>query len=134
MLIHMKHILSPARNTRVYSQAIGATHDALPSSCQDSTMKSAIPVRYPYFVRRNSRGSLPVYTDIRNGGTRNLVQIRNVEGRINALASELKESLFKGDSPEASRLTIKIHGQRHLTLTGGRFKRDVMAWLAEKGF
>lgn len=37
----------------------------------------------PYFIHRNSRGSIPVYTDIRNAGTRYLVQIRNVEGNVN---------------------------------------------------
>ena len=40
-------------------------------------------MRYPFFVPRNSRGSLPVYTDIKNNGTRQLVLIRNVEGNAN---------------------------------------------------
>jgi Mitochondrial large subunit ribosomal protein (Img2) len=35
-----------------------------------------------YIVPRNSRGSLPVYSDVRNGGTRYLISIRNVEGNI----------------------------------------------------
>ena len=35
-----------------------------------------------YFVPRNSRGSLPVYSDIRNGGTRYLISVRNVDGNI----------------------------------------------------
>lgn len=34
----------------------------------------------PYYVPRNSRGNLPVYSDIRNAGGRYLVLIRNVEG------------------------------------------------------
>ncbi len=37
----------------------------------------------PYTVTRNSRGSLPVYSDIRNGGSRYLVLIRNVNGNVN---------------------------------------------------
>jgi hypothetical protein len=37
----------------------------------------------PYFVQRNSRGSIPVYTDIRNAGTRHLLLIRNVQGNVN---------------------------------------------------
>lgn len=36
----------------------------------------------PYSVPRNSRGTLPVYTDIRNGGTRYLVLVRNIRGDI----------------------------------------------------
>jgi large subunit ribosomal protein L49 len=38
--------------------------------------------KYPYFIPRNSRGSLPVYTDIRNGGSRYLVLVRNVDGDV----------------------------------------------------
>ena len=37
----------------------------------------------PYFISRNSRGSIPVYTDVRNAGTRYLVLIRNIEGNVN---------------------------------------------------
>ena len=37
-------------------------------------------VQHTYFVPRNTRGSVPVYTDIRNNGTRYLVEIRNVTG------------------------------------------------------
>lgn len=40
-------------------------------------------LQYPYFVPRNTRGNLPVYTDVRNGGTRYLVMIRNVDGNAN---------------------------------------------------
>ncbi|KAF8558463.1 hypothetical protein OG21DRAFT_1155215 [Imleria badia] len=90
--------------------------------------------RYPYFVRRNLRGSLPVYSDIRNGATRYLIQIRNVEGRVSSLAQDLKQSLFDAKSPHAQRLTVKVQHQRHIILSGGRFKRDVMAWLTAKGF
>lgn len=105
--------------------------------------------RCPYFVRRNSRGSLPVYSDIRNGATRYLIQIRNVEGRANvsrflhlpflpqpvqSLAQDLKQSLFDAKSPHAQRLAVKVQHQRHIILSGGRFKRDVMAWLTAKGF
>jgi large subunit ribosomal protein L49 len=153
MIIHMKHVLPRSCNARAYSQAIQASQHALPTPGQGVMVNSAL-ARHSYFVRRNSRGSLPVYTDIRNGGTRYHVQIRNVEGRINvscihilvfpsltpprlyrqALAAELKQSLFNGDSPEASRLVVKVQGQRHITLTGGRFKRDVATWLTEKGF
>ena len=38
--------------------------------------------RRPYFIPRNTRGSLPVYSDVRNGGTRYLISVRNVEGNI----------------------------------------------------
>ena len=41
---------------------------------------STVSRSYPYFVPRNSNGNLPVYSDIRNGGTRLQVSIRNVDG------------------------------------------------------
>ncbi|KAI6043073.1 mitochondrial large subunit ribosomal protein-domain-containing protein [Pisolithus marmoratus] len=101
---------------------------------QPTVSPTVTPPSLPYFVRRNTRGSLPVYTDIRNGGTRYLVQIRNVEGQAQVLANELKTSLFEPNSPAAARLGVRVHDQRHIIITGGRWKVDVMAWLASKGF
>ena len=64
-------------NTRHYSQqlAVSAREGVVNSP-------SAKVVQYPYYIPRNTRGSLPVYSDIRNNGTRILVQIRNVEGNV----------------------------------------------------
>ena len=45
------------------------------------------PSQLPYFIQRNSKGSIPVYTDIRNAGTRYLVLVRNVEGNVNVRPS-----------------------------------------------
>lgn len=85
MLVNLKHLMS-VRGTRCYSQlrsvAASSTPQIIPS-LPSNTSKHAKDVRYPYFIRRNSRGSLPVYTDIRNGGTRYLISIRNVNGQIN---------------------------------------------------
>lgn len=39
-------------------------------------------IEYPYFVPRNSKGSVPVYSDIRNNHTKHLTLIRNVEGSV----------------------------------------------------
>jgi hypothetical protein len=62
------------RFSRGFAQAASMT-------ARDSTAPTA--VRHPYFIQRNSRGSVPVYTDVRNAGTRYLVLIRNVEGNVN---------------------------------------------------
>lgn len=71
--------LIPLRGVRFYTQSVAAaaTHAAPSQSAQP------IEQRYPYFIPRNSRGSLPVYSDIRNGGTRYLNLIRNVDGDVN---------------------------------------------------
>ncbi|EGN96064.1 hypothetical protein SERLA73DRAFT_185583 [Serpula lacrymans var. lacrymans S7.3] len=126
MYRHLVPFLGPIRSTPSYSHL---------------TPQSSPPPRptvklchYPYFVRRNSRASLPVYTDIRNGGTRHLVLIRNVHGNINFLADSLRKSLFKPGSPSASRLKVDVVAQRNIVLTGGRWKNDVMHWLVAKGF
>lgn len=115
-----RFVAQPAVSRRLLSQVAGTP----PSHVQ----------RQAYFVRRNTHGALPVYTDIRNGGTRYLVQIRNVEGQVQVLANELKASLFEPDSPAAARLGVRVHERRHIIITGGRWKVDVMAWLASKGF
>lgn len=50
---------------------------------QDLTEGAApVPIRYPYFVARVGAAgtSLPVYSDIRHGGSQWLTQIRKVEG------------------------------------------------------
>ncbi|KIK63633.1 hypothetical protein GYMLUDRAFT_40701 [Collybiopsis luxurians FD-317 M1] len=92
------------------------------------------PVHYPFFVPRNSNGCLPVYSDIRNGRTRFLLTIRNVNGDASALARELSANLFPPGSPEASRLKISVHRSSHLIIQGGRWKRNIMDWLVQKGF
>jgi len=88
----------------------------------------------PYIVTRNSRGSLPVYSDIRNGGSRYLVLIRNVNGNVNALRDDLTASLFQPGSPEAARLKLSVPRSDTLVLTGGRWKHRIMEWLRLKGF
>ena len=47
-----------------------------------STTPAPLSPRHPYFIPRNSRGSLPIYSDVRNGGTRYLISVRKVEGNI----------------------------------------------------
>ncbi|KLO14208.1 hypothetical protein SCHPADRAFT_826813 [Schizopora paradoxa] len=88
----------------------------------------------PYSVARNSQGSLPVYSDIRNGGSRYLVLVRNVKGNVNALRDDLIASLFQPGSPEAARLKVAIPRSDTLVLTGGRWKHRILDWLRLKGF
>ncbi|KAH9946212.1 mitochondrial large subunit ribosomal protein-domain-containing protein [Epithele typhae] len=88
----------------------------------------------PYFVRRNTHGAVPVYTDIRNGGTRYLVLISHVEGNRSALADDIAESLFPAESEEAHKLKVHLHGNHQVIVKGGRWKREVTRWLVERGF
>jgi len=87
-----------------------------------------------YRVPRNSRGSMPVYTDIRNAGTRHLTLIRNVEGNANALAQDLASSLHPSGSPEAQRMRVQVLHSKHIVLSGGMWKPHVVRWLVDRGF
>ncbi|KAF9458650.1 mitochondrial large subunit ribosomal protein-domain-containing protein [Collybia nuda] len=113
----------PLRTLRQYTQAVPAVDPSQPRT-----------VQYPYFVPRNTRGNLPVYTDVRNGGTRYLVTIRNVDGNANLLAKDLSMSLFQQNSSEATRLKIEIVRSKNLIISGGHWKNDIMEWLQKKGF
>jgi len=111
--------------TRYYSQR---TASVSPTSATE------VAVKYPYHIPRNSRGALPVYTDIRNGGTRYLVLVTHVQGNANAFRDDLAATLFDADSPEAARLRAEVARQGTVVLRGGRWKHRVMDWLRQKGF
>ena len=78
MLNTFKRLLRPTLASWYYSQRNAATTREVVSN----TVRNPNLVQYPYYLPRNSRGSLPVYPDIRNNGTRILVLIRNIEGNI----------------------------------------------------
>ncbi|KAJ4467475.1 mitochondrial large subunit ribosomal protein-domain-containing protein [Lentinula edodes] len=110
---------------------------SLPAATRSLSSPTQQPlVHQPYFVPRNSNGSLPVYTDIRNGGTRLLLTIRNIDGNITAFAKELSDGLFPPGSPEASRLKVSVSRSKHLIIQGGtgRWKHNIIDWLLQKGF
>ncbi|KAF9072928.1 mitochondrial large subunit ribosomal protein-domain-containing protein [Rhodocollybia butyracea] len=106
----------------------------LPAATRFLSSLQRTSVHYPYFVPRNSNGSLPVYTDIRNGGTRFLLSIRNIDGDASALANSLSTELFAPGSPEAMKLQISVVRSKHLIIQGGKWKHNVVEWLVKKGF
>ena len=53
---------------------------------------------------------------------------------MQALAKDLSSSLFEQDSDATARLKIQINQSKHLTITGGRWKNEVLEWLKSKGF
>ncbi|KAH9998159.1 hypothetical protein BJV74DRAFT_240300 [Russula compacta] len=88
----------------------------------------------PYFVPRNSRGSFPVYSDVRNGGTQYLISIRNVEGNLKALADDLLGDLSDPKSPVPTLIKARITRSNHLVLSGLRRKHAVLDWLVRHGY
>ncbi|KAI0035743.1 mitochondrial large subunit ribosomal protein-domain-containing protein [Vararia minispora EC-137] len=115
---------------RLYSHRAALSTVAIPASEAGQQTAAASNPALPYFVPRNSRGSLPVYSDIRNGGTRHLVLIRNVQGDIQALAREIRK---RYSSPDHA-AKVEVQHERHIVLSGGRWTRDVTEWLVQKGF
>ncbi|KAF9001916.1 mitochondrial large subunit ribosomal protein-domain-containing protein [Cyathus striatus] len=118
--------LKPARASCFSSQVVQIGASSQPVSSGG--------IRYPYFIPRNSNGNLPVYSDIRNSGTRLQVLIRNVDGNANLLADELARTLFPRKTSEASRMKIEIVRSKNLVISGGRWKNQVVEWLKQKGF
>lgn len=66
------------------STLIHARHESTVSSSEpnEEAQPSPAAIRYPYYVSRVGMSglSLPVYTDIRHGGSQWFTQIRKVEG------------------------------------------------------
>ncbi|KAF8905982.1 mitochondrial large subunit ribosomal protein-domain-containing protein [Gymnopilus junonius] len=118
--------------SRRYLQQLSASNISLPTSTD--TLQPSQPKLLKYHVPRNTRGNLPVYSDVRNGGGRYLVLIRNIEGNVDALGKDLTGSLFAEGSYEASRLNVQNSHSKHLIISGGRWKNEVIEWLKKRGF
>lgn len=69
-----------------------------PSPSESQPEAAPTPVRYSYFVPRVGKtlSSLPVYTDVRNGGTRTMTEVRKIQGSVSDLKTDL--SLFLAES------------------------------------
>ncbi|EPQ58397.1 hypothetical protein GLOTRDRAFT_72784 [Gloeophyllum trabeum ATCC 11539] len=120
-----RRLLCPVLRTRCYSQAV---------SQGPAAQRAPLAVQYPYYIPRNSRGSIPVYSDVRNAGGRYLILIRNIEGNVNALAHDLRKTLFPAESPESARLRVEVKASKHLIITGCRAKHRVIEWFQQRGF
>lgn len=103
-----------------------------------------------YFVPRNANGNLPVYTDIRNNGTRDLTLIRNVQGEAyvspppisashlflpftQVLATDIRITLFRCANPKKAVAKVETNGQE-IVITGAKWKDPIIKWLEERGF
>ncbi|KZV93357.1 hypothetical protein EXIGLDRAFT_717337 [Exidia glandulosa HHB12029] len=91
--------------------------------------------KYPYFVNRNPRGALPVYSDWKLNRTKYIVEIKNIEGDATALKADLQATLFP-DEERASRLKVDVVRGSQIKLTGlaGHYRDEVFEWLIARGF
>lgn len=56
----------------------------------------------PYFVRRTASNQLPVYVDVKAGGTKQLTKIQKTEGDLDALRNDLALALGVSDGNKAN--------------------------------
>ncbi|KTW27788.1 hypothetical protein T552_02228 [Pneumocystis carinii B80] len=81
-----------------------------------------------YFVRRTRFGSLPVYLDIKGGGTKYLTLIRKVEGNAYELCKKLEKDL------KLSQKELFVNNlTKHVIIKGSRVN-EVKRILIRDGF
>lgn len=149
------HLLSMIGNC-IRRQAFASSFHASRSyATQAALAATPKPVQYPYYIARNTMGSLPVYTEFKNAGARCQILIRNVEGDVNVCASmlihasvsltrfqaligDIREELVQSEEAgsDMSYLSVEVVRSKHLVLHGARprMKNEVISWLKERGF
>ena len=78
----------------------------------------------PFRVERTHKGNLPVFTDLRSGGTRELTVVRKIYGDVDKLKNELAKVCSNSKIEEkVGRLEIS-----------GKHTQKVKLWLTRVGF
>ncbi|KAJ5861650.1 Ribosomal protein L49/IMG2 [Penicillium soppii] len=106
----------------------------------------------PYFVRRTASNTLPVYTDVKAGGTKKLTKIQKTEGDLDALRNDLALALGVADgnkpNPEVTlnRLTghiivkvclataVVLYSSKYSYIVQGWRKPEIVKFLQERRF
>ena len=83
--------------------------------------------KLPYFIKRSSSGSLPVYTESLNFGLQIQTVVNHIHGDMQAFESDLKTIVCQG------RLSIQNKGVRKLVLSGD-YSVEIRGWLHSLGF
>ncbi|KAF9364149.1 hypothetical protein BGX34_002363 [Mortierella sp. NVP85] len=88
--------------------------------------KATPPLPKSYFVQRTKSGQLPVYTDIRNGGTRQQIIVRKIQGNAGALRTEMLQTYPGAD--------IRVNERSNQLVLQGFPIAEIRQWLTIKGF
>ncbi|XP_070578912.1 large ribosomal subunit protein mL49-like [Ptychodera flava] len=86
--------------------------------------------KLPYFVKRTRLHNWPVYTLIKNGGTRQLTVVRKIEGDIWALEKDLRQHL---ESIVGHTIASHVNEVGMFIHYKGIYENEVKEWLKEKG-
>lgn len=85
--------------------------------------------RLHFAVVRSQNGNLPVYTDLRNGGTNKRTILRKYTGDVNALRSALRVELKQQTGKELE--VFMYHGRMEVR---GHHQELLRNWLTRLGF
>lgn len=117
-------LLTPALN--VTRRWLCVASEAAPASASGGQASEAAVTgaALPFRVLRSSRGNLPIYTDIRNGGTRIVTILRKYTGDTDALRDEVQRQC------DGAKVTL-YHGRMEVK---GRHRKRISEWLTGLGF
>ncbi|KAL0079812.1 mitochondrial large subunit ribosomal protein-domain-containing protein [Phycomyces blakesleeanus] len=91
---------------------------------------STVATPAPYFISRTANQGLPVYTEIKNGGTQKLTIVRRIEGDAEVLMHEIRV-LFPKDAPKN---IVRVNPTNNQVIIKGIHGNEIKQWLIEKGF
>ncbi|XP_076443016.1 large ribosomal subunit protein mL49-like [Babylonia areolata] len=86
----------------------------------------------PYFVRRTKNHMLPMYEELRNGNTRKMVKIRNIDGDIWAFDTDLRAYLQEKTGRKI--IASQVHEVGGYIRVKGLMAEHVCQFLLDKGF
>ncbi|GAA5971248.1 hypothetical protein JCM11641_008281 [Rhodosporidiobolus odoratus] len=119
------------------SSSVATQTSATPASPVDAAPVEPQAVASPsapkYYVPRSRFGELPVYSDVKNAGTKYLTVIRRAEGDVEALRRDLSAFLSPSSSP-SNATSFWTKPQARQVIIKGDWVRETKEWLAAKGF
>ncbi|KAL8612831.1 hypothetical protein ACOMHN_038086 [Nucella lapillus] len=86
----------------------------------------------PYFVRRTRNHMLPMYEEERNGNTRKMVKVRNIDGDIWAFNADLRAYLLQVTGKKI--VASQVHEVGGYIRVKGQLAEHVCQFLLDKGF
>ncbi|KAG0240736.1 mitochondrial large subunit ribosomal protein-domain-containing protein [Mortierella sp. GBAus27b] len=96
-----------------------------PAPAKTASVTKPLPAK-TYFVERTKSGQLPVYSEFRNAGTRELVIVRKIQGNAGALRTD-----FLLTFPGAE---IRVNDRSNQLVFRDLHIDDIRQWLTIKGF
>ena len=110
-----------------WGERVGLPEPVMTATELEALIKDKL-AKLPFFVERTAeQRSLPVYSALRNGGTRELTIIRHVFGDAAALGR-----MLKGSIPGIK--AVEVRATQRKVILKGNFVQDVKIYLTDLGF